>query len=299
VTFILPILYAALLWWFTTGLIFAVSRRSRRTVRISFALGSFIAIGAIYMLLTTAREVSPGHIYLAFTSGLLIWGWLVAGYYFGFVTGPQTTSLNAVQPHPMGKRFRLALRGSLYHELLIAGVAVLLFGLTWSQPNRWGLWIFLALWLMHSSAKLCVFLGVRNFRVDFLPPHLHYVRALLGRRPGNPLLPITVCLAISVSLALLYQVVAPGADASHITGSLLVATMLLLGVMEHLLLVLPLPFVLFGWGVRPLPSSTSEQEIHAAQTQNAVELPSMKVRVLQRKLVLPPFLERHWESYRP
>lgn len=256
--FVLPIFYAAILWWFTTGLIMAVYGRARYIIQGWFVLATLVMAGAVGGLLVTARMVQPSSVYLAFTCGVIVWGWLMAAYYLGFVTGPSPDIEQTVTPvdpthHSLGQRFRQALRASLHHELLVLAVGLLLAAVLLPNPNRWGFWSFLLLWLMHSSAKLNVFFGVRNFRVDFLPSHLHYLDRLITKRSSNPFFPLSICLASSASLALFYQVIAPTATEEQVIGSLLLVTMLVLGTIEHWLLIVPLPAMLWGWGVRTLP----------------------------------------------
>lgn len=271
---LLPVLYALLLWWFTTGLIMVAYGRSPRFIQRWFVGATVVMLLAIGGLVLSARQTAPVYVYLAFTCGALIWGWHMASYYLGYVTGPMKTIEDQVthqgrlwqQTEKHGKwqhflfsqRFCLALQAGIYHELLVVGFAILLVILTWAQPNRWGLWIFLTLWLMHSSAKLNVFLGVRNFRVDFLPSHLHFLKQLLVHRASNEFFPISICLATSVLLILFYQILQPGAAVMQVIGGTLVGTIILLGIIEHWLLVLPLPAVLWGWGVRALP----DQQTH-------------------------------------
>ncbi|MEO0562086.1 MAG: alpha/beta fold hydrolase, partial [Chloroflexota bacterium] len=106
--------------------------------------------------------------------------------------------------------------------------------------------------LMHFSAKLNVFLGVRNFRVEFLPRRMHYIDRLLTKRTSNAIFPVSILLATSVGLTLIYQGIAPGTSPAHTTGYLFVATMIGLGVIEHWMLVLPLPSALVGFEMRPV-----------------------------------------------
>ncbi|MBK8987089.1 MAG: DUF3623 domain-containing protein [Chloroflexi bacterium] len=264
-TVIGPILFAVFLWWFTTGLVIAVYGRSPRLVRLCFGGATVALLAALWGLVATRPFTQPPHIYLAFSCGLVIWGWQTASYYLGYVTGPQGKDTAIKQPpqDDLVYRFRHAFRAGLYHELLVLAFALLLIALTWSHANQWGLWIFLAMWLMHSSAKLNVFLGVRNFRMELLPPHLHALDGLLGKQPSNFFFPISVMVASIVSLFLFYQAIIPRTTPSQAIGYLLVSTMIGLGVIEHLLLVLPIPATLYGWGIRPLPPTAVAETMSA------------------------------------
>jgi putative photosynthetic complex assembly protein 2 len=262
-----PVLYALFLWWFTTGLIMALYGREPQTVRRGFVGATLLLAGALAGVVLTRSQATPLAVYLAVTCGTVIWGWQMASYYLGMVTGPQPAVRKAAKRperrQDLAHRFGLALRASLHHELLVVVFALLLVGLTWWTANRWSLWIFLTLWAMHLSAKLNVFLGVRNFRVDFLPAHLHFFERLLTKRPINALFPVSVIGATVVALFAIRQAFVPTTEPGDTAGLVMVGTLLLLGVLEHWLLVLPLPAILWGWGVRPLPhSETIEHDNH-------------------------------------
>lgn len=250
--FLLPVLYALFIWWFTTGLIIVIYGRAPAWKSLGFGVATIALCTAFLGVWVTRQLTEPLHVYLAVTCGVVIWGWQTASYYLGFITGPRPM-LEGEPPRSLMQRFRLALQSSLYHEMTVIGFALLLISITWAQPNQWALWVFLALWIMHSVAKLNVFLGVRNFRVEFLPEHLHHLAALLSERANNPLLPFTIIMAGSIALLFVYQGIIPQTTPGQTVGFLLVGTMIALGVLEILLLVLPLPVTLWGWGYRSLP----------------------------------------------
>lgn len=275
-----PILFAIFLWWFTTGLIIVVYGRSRSLMRLCFVSFTVALLVSLVGVVVTRPLAQPLYIYLAFTSGLLIWGWQTASYYLGYITGPRSRQpAHPVPPADPNQRFWLALRSGLYHELTVLLFLLLLGALTWSFPNKWAFWIFFAMWLMHSSAKLNVFLGVRNFRLELLPDHLHHLDAYIYKRPSNPFFPISVIVASCVALTLLYHAIAPATDPAHAIGYLLVATMIGLGVIEQLLLVLPMPVTLWGWGIRRLPPVNTGE---ALLPQRA---PSTTLRVIPKQMI--------------
>lgn len=281
-TFLLPMLCAFFLWWFTTGLIMAVYGRSPRTVRVYFIGATFVMLGALAGLVVTRHLTNIGGVYLAISCGVLVWGWHMASYYLGFITGRTPLALQAKQSWraapTLGQRFRLALQASLDHELLVLGFGLLLAVLTWSAANRWGFWTFLTLWLMHTSAKLNVFFGVRNFRMEFLPAHLHALGRLLSKRPISEFFPLSVGIASSAGALLIYRGFAGDVALTDATGMLLLGTMILLGVLEHWLLVLPVPVTLWGWGVRSLPEAQTVEEDPAAR-QSASTIRTMLEQV--------------------
>lgn len=259
-----PVLFALFVWWFVTGLVFVAYGRSSRITHLYFLVATVLMLLAVAGFIYALEITTPAGVYLSLTCGVFIWGWQVASYYLGYITGPEqsATFYDKVwegngRSHSPFTRFRYALQASIYHELLILSFLALLVFLSHSSPNRWGLWVFLAMWLMHTLAKLNVFLGVRNFRIEFLPAHLHKLSHLLSKRSSNPLMPITVTFGSCVALLLFYRGIVPDASPDHTVGYLAVGTMLALGVVENALLVLPLPATLWGWGIRSLPDSAN------------------------------------------
>ena len=122
---------------------------------------------------------------------------------------------------------------------------------TWGEPNQVGTQTFLVLWVMRTSAKLNVFLGVRNLSEEFLPPHLAYLQSFFRRRAMNALLPLSVLGAGAVLVGLVMGAADPATPAAAVVGTALVATMLALAILEHLLLVLPFPSTaLWRWAMR-------------------------------------------------
>lgn len=255
-----PVLYAVFLWWFTTGLIIAVFGRSQWILRVCFGGATLAMLAALVGILITRNQTSMGAVYGAVAAGIVIWGWQVAGYYLNFITGTRARKSKRSEHMTMTDRFWAALQSSLHHELIAVGFGLLLVILTWDAPNRFGLWMYVALWAMHASAKLNVFFGVRNFRIEFLPQHMQHLGSYLSKREKNEFFPFAVVFASSAVLVLLYQAITPDATDAQRAGYLMIATMMTLGLLEHWLLVLPVPAALWGWGIRSLPERPPRDE---------------------------------------
>jgi putative photosynthetic complex assembly protein 2 len=110
-------------------------------------------------------------------------------------------------------------------------------------------WTFTLLYAMRVSAKLNLYLGVRNLALDFLPPRLLYLGSYFRQRRVNALMPVSL-LAGAALVAWLLQgaaVTAGGIRVAHV----LLAALLVLALVEHLMLVLPLqPSALWRWALR-------------------------------------------------
>lgn len=245
----LPVLVALLAWWLATGAILYLDGRPRSTYRYSLAAASLLALVALAALYLTRDDTTVEGAYAAFAAGLMIWAWQEMAFLMGFVTGPRK---QACAPGCRGWRhFLHGVHALLHHELALLAGGALVIALTWGGANLVGLWTYVALWVMRQSAKLNLFLGVRNLGESLMPEHLHYLKGYFRRRPMNPLLPFSVLLSGGLALLLTVTALAPEATPFEATAQLLLATLLALAAIEHLFLVLPVPLdALWQWAMR-------------------------------------------------
>ena len=234
-----PAIYALLLWWFSTGLILLLDHAPRRTHPWSMAGASLALAAAFVAIRASASDASATGAYTAFTAALVVWGWQEMSYYMGFVSGPRPA---ACAPNLRGlDRFFAALATSLWHEfaIVIGGLAIL--ALVWGNPNKFALWTYGMLVVMNLSARLNLFLGVRNLYAEFLPDHLGYLACYLTRKPMNLLFPVSVSLG-TVAAAFLGRAALDDAVLAHeVVGFTVLATLMALATLEHWFLMLPLP----------------------------------------------------------
>lgn len=260
----LPVLAALFAWWFATGAILLLDGLPRRTYPASFIAAGVLALAALAVLAATRDTPTPAGAFVAFSCGLAVWAWQEMAFLMGFVTGPRRA---ACAPGCRGARhFMHGVHAILHHELaLLAGGAAVL-AVTWGGSNWVGPATYGVLWLMRQSAKINLFLGVRNLGESLLPDHLQYLKAYFRRRAMNPLLPLSV-LGAALGAALLVRA-GLAADAAGnaygVTACLLVATLLALAAVEHLFLVLPVPLDgLWRFALRsrtPLPAGVAPIE---------------------------------------
>jgi len=234
-----PALHGLLIWWFSTGLILFLDGLPRRTFRWSMAGATTLLLAALYELAISASDTSVSGAYTAFTCGVLIWGWLEISFYMGYVTGPRTHRCE----NGCGgwRHFGHAIQACLYHELAVLLLAAAVIGLTWGRANQFGAWTFIVLWWMHLSARLNVFLGVANLNAEFLPDHLDHIKSFLTHKPMNLLFPFSVTASTICAVMLSQRAAGFGADTFGTAGYTLLATMMVLAILEHWFLVMPLP----------------------------------------------------------
>lgn len=240
------VLFVLLAWWLSTGAILVLDGLPRPTFRISLAGVGVLALAGLCGLAYSSRLDSRRGAYLAFCSALAVWAWHELAFLLGALTGPRKAPC---PPAARGLvRFRLATAAVLYHELALAATLLAVLALTHHAPNQVGAHCFLVLWTMRISAKLNVFLGVRNLSTEFIPAHLHYLLSYFRKARMNPLMPVSLLLASAV---LVHLINAPAAEGAAAVGRALVATLLGLAVLEHVFLVLPLPdALLWRWALR-------------------------------------------------
>jgi putative photosynthetic complex assembly protein 2 len=237
--FVLPFLFTVFVWWFSTGVILYLDGLPRRTFKWTFAGATVACALGLWGLAASAQETTVASAYCGFTCALLVWAWQEVAFLLGYVTGPRRI---ACDDGATGwRRAAIALQTVLHHEFALLLLAAAVFALSWGQPNQTGWWTFAVLWAMRQSAKLNVFLGVRNLGENFLPPHLQYLKTYFTRKTMNPLLPVSVVSAALIVVPIWQTAGLDGASAFEVTSFALVGSLLTLAILEHLLLVLPLP----------------------------------------------------------
>ncbi|WP_348760519.1 putative photosynthetic complex assembly protein PuhE [uncultured Salinisphaera sp.] len=242
----LPVAFAIFIWWFTTGGLFLLNTGNRTTRRWSLVAGRWSLVGVSVVaalsflgILVTRDDQSVSAAYIAFSCGLLIWGWQTLTYYTGTITGPRD---RACPPQATGwRRFGYGLAASLWHELAAVAGAVAIAWICIGHDNMVALWTYLVLWSMHVSAKINLFLGVRNTGDTFLPTRLAYLTSFFKKRRMNALFPISVTAGTAIVVLSLDTALALEASQFTLTAGLLVGTLAALAVLEHLCLFLPIP----------------------------------------------------------
>jgi putative photosynthetic complex assembly protein 2 len=250
--FIAPPLFALFVWWFGTGVVMLLDGLPRDTFRWSLAISTLIALGALICIGRSAHSSGVAGAYAAFFCAVLVWGWHELAFLTGWLTGPRQRACSAPAHGPT--RFREAVQTILWHELAIVAMGAFIVALTWGAPNQVAAWTFILLWVMRLSAKLNLYLGVRNRGEEFLPAHLRYLSSYFRRRSINPLLPLSLVAGAVVAVVMIGAAIDASGPAR--AGLLLVASMLALALVEHVLMVVPLQSTwLWRWALRPQPTT--------------------------------------------
>lgn len=213
-----------------------------------------IAMVCLVTLIETRDWTTPLGVYLAFLSALGLWAWQETSYFLGFVTGPRP---EACPPGASeSQRFAFGIKASLYHELAVLITVGMIFWLTYDAPNPMALWVFALLWIMRWSAKLNIFLGVRNLHLEFWPSHLQYLASYAKTANMNPLYPVTASLSLLMFVWMTTKAVSSD-NPSELTTFVLLAVLLFLAVLEHVFLMYRVPDQkLWSWALDGAESKT-------------------------------------------
>ena len=213
--YLLPVAYTVFMWWFSTGLILYLNGLPRWTHPWTMLGATMLLGGAMIELAITRDNTQISGAYLAFTAALLVWAWQEVAFLLGYVTGPRRS------PCPVGsagwQRAGYALQTLLHHELALIVLGLAVAAITWGGTNPTGACAFLIFWVMRQSAKLNVFLGVRNLSEDFLPVHLKYLQTYFRRAPMNALFPVSVAASSWLAWSLWQAAGASGVTAFEAT----------------------------------------------------------------------------------
>lgn len=238
-----------LAWWLCTGLVMLWARARGRARRLTAVWGSSLAAAAAVVGLVALRGATgTGAAYAVAACVFAVWAWGELTFYTGVLAGPRR---ERCEPDCRGPRhFVHALGASLYHEvaLLVAGAVVAWAGAGAADGLAWKL--FLVLWTAHQSARLNVLLGVRNCDPRLLPEAVSHLAGFFRRRRMNPLYPVTLLGFIGTAAVQVDAAVAAAGTAAG-AGEALLAAALAVAVLEHAVLMLPVPLDrLWEWAVR-------------------------------------------------
>lgn len=233
--YLLAAIFTIFAWWLSTGIVLYLNKQSASRCRWSFMIATSVALACLYGLHHSSQVESVSHVYIAFTQALIVWGWCEMCYFMGYITGPCKTSC---PPNiTFWQRFTLAIKTSLYHEILVISVVAILMLLTWNQPNQFGFWTFIILWIMRWSSKLNIFLGVSNINKEWIPDHLRYIFSYSKQRAMNVLFPFSILLSSILTYKLITLAISKEATNFQSSGFIMLSTILSLAILEHLFLM--------------------------------------------------------------
>lgn len=231
-----PILVVIVAWWLGTGLVLYLQQTIVKVRTPLFVTLITVSAASLCAMVFTAQGSQPWQSYLGFVAAICLWGCIELSYYTGLIGGVHQRE--CPDNCSTGKRFRLALGASIWHEVSVLFVGGIVLTLLLNTENPVGLYSFLVLWLMRWSAKLNLFFGVPNFNTDWFPKRLAYAHSYIRRAPVTLFFPISVLSATLVAVDLISRTMASEGSEALIT--LLPGVLLSLAILEHLFMALPI-----------------------------------------------------------
>lgn len=263
----LAIIGTMFVWWFSTG---AILWRVKSADRIGggahlrsvlFGL-PVLALGVWGFMASLGDQTTTG-VYVGFLSALAIWGWVEVSFLSGVITGPNRHP--AREAAPEWERFIRAWGTVAYHEMLLLAVLALMIYAAWGAPNEFGLWTYIILFFARISAKLNLFFGVPRIHVEFLPTPLAHLASHFRVATLNWLFPFSIT-ALTFAVACWLERFYAVDTAFQTTGFALLATLTALALLEHWLMILPVPDEkLWRWMIpapKPLDTKRRREDAH-------------------------------------
>jgi len=127
-----------------------------------------------------------------------------------------------------------------YHEILLVSVLITMVLYGQGSENMFGIWTFAILFAARISAKLNLFLGVPKINTEFLPSVLSHLPSHFRHARLNWLFPISIT-GLTFATACWLERLYAYDTAHHIIGFTLLTAITALALLEHWLMVLPLP----------------------------------------------------------
>lgn len=230
------IAFVIVMWSTSTAVIFYLDSLPAHTFKYSMAAATLVLIGCSIAMVLLEDQSSTEAIATSFAAGLLAWGWTEMALYMGYITGPRKK--RCAEGCSGLQHFGHAVNANLWHEIVVIIFAIVIY----LSANETSLWAYTMLWLMHLSARLNVFLGVRNVSAEFVPEHMDVLKGFLRQRTMNPLFPFSCLILIALTGYLI--------SSAQTFAMTMAATLASIGLLEHVLLMLPLPIEkMWAWSL--------------------------------------------------
>ncbi|MEY4608221.1 MAG: hypothetical protein RL625_438 [Gemmatimonadota bacterium] len=225
-----------LFWWVATGLIIAM-QANPVTRFAGLLIATVLAVVGTVEMRAVRDDRSARGIRRSFLGGAMLWAWVSASFYGGYITGIHPAG--PVAAAPSWAAVPPAIAATLVSDA--AAIVLILVGFVMDRdaPNRTGLWSLILFWGVQQLAKLNVFFGVENPAANFLPPHLAYLHQFFGPPVNSPFLLGSIVLTISLTAWAIRSARRNPSEGDR-QAAAIYATILGLAVLELIVLGIPL-----------------------------------------------------------
>ncbi len=252
-------LFAVFVWWFSTGAILVAVRRADRLGRHGMTVFCWLpmlaaGVAAVALSLPAANVLGA---YMGFIGALAIWGWIELAFLAGVITGPMRQDC---PPGLSGKdRFFRAFSTVAYHELALVIGLLALVVVSDGAANRMAVSTYLVLFLARIFAKLNLYFGVPRINTEFVPDRLAHLKSYFRRGPVTLAFPAAITVLTALLAVCAERLWSAQSDAT-VVGFALLTALAALALLEHWLMVVPLPDAKLWRWMLPAPKTMTKEE---------------------------------------
>ena len=249
---------AVFAWWISTGaILYAVHKSDDKGFEAKRAIVLVTAPAALIGFMIIRGSLAPmtiGNVYLSFFGALLVWGWMELSFLTGYITGPSRKPLS-----PNGSRFLQAFKTVAFHEIMLLAGLLTIIAISAKAENRVGMACFLILFVARIMAKLNLFFGVPRINTEFIPSSLAHLKSYFRQGSISFVFPIAITILTAVLAVCVERLINAQTDVIAVGFGLLTA-LSALALLEHWLMVVPLPDAkLWRWLMPSSPAIPEEE----------------------------------------
>ena len=215
-----------------------------------------LAIGVIAVAASLERQTIAA-VYLGFLGALAIWGWIELTFMAGIVVGPVRTDcpprLTTTQ------RFFRAFGTVSHHEVLLTFGLICLVLYSADAPNRMAMATYLILYLARIFAKLNLFYGVPRINMEFMPDRLKHLKSYFRQGPVKPVFAVAITTLTALVVVCAERLLTASTPVTT-AGFALLTALSALALLEHWLMVVPLPDAKLWRWMLPAPKLSIDEE---------------------------------------
>lgn len=183
-------------WWVATGIIIAM-QHSAATRLAGLIISTVLAIVGVAEIRSVRDDDSASAVRRSFLGGAMLWAWVSAAFYGGYLTG--FAPAGPVADVPSWSAVPAATAATLANDAATLALLITGFFVERDARNKTGLWALALFWGVQQVAKINVFLGVVNPAANFLPEHLGYLRDFFGPSRNTVFLWVSVAGTVALT----------------------------------------------------------------------------------------------------
>ncbi|MEM9277458.1 MAG: putative photosynthetic complex assembly protein PuhE [Pseudomonadota bacterium] len=231
------VLFVIFVWWASTGAVLWLVQALDKQMHARLLFMTVVCALGFAGVIIASAHTTVWSVYMAFTSAILIWGWIEFTLLSGLITGSE------VNPCPPSisetRRFWLAFKTICYHEYVLLSAMCVLAVLDSTAGSGMAIKTFALLWFMRLGAKLTIFSGVPKLSTNMMPKRLAYMKTYFREdRIGIGFWLSVSCCSLFLAAGI-YGLVTIEYSSVTQTQIVMLVTLVSLALLEHVFMVMP------------------------------------------------------------